>query len=57
MDKVYKNGLYAIGAVRSNWKQIAQMKQHEQMKHGDIDFQYSNTALCCKWYDNKPVLL
>ena len=27
------------------------------MKRGDVDFKYSENVLCCKWYNNKSVLL
>lgn len=36
---------------------MLQMKQDKHMGCGNIDFQYSDTVICCKWYDNKVFLL
>ena len=44
--KRFEDGIYAIGAVWSNRKQIVK-----------TDFNYSKNIICCKWYGNKPVLL
>ena len=27
------------------------------MVRGDLDFQLSKDAICCKWFDNKPFFL
>lgn len=50
-------GIYAAETVRSKRKQMLQTKNHKQMKRGDVDFKYSENVLCCKWYNNKSVLL
>lgn len=35
---------------------MSQMKNDKQMKVSDVDFKYSDNALCCKCYDDKSVL-
>ena len=50
-------GIYAAETVRSKRKQMLQTKNHKQMKQGDVDFKYSEIVLCCKWHNNKSVLL
>jgi len=57
INKLYENGIYAIGTARVNRKQMPKLKGDKDMKRGDMDFQYSETVFCCKWYDNKAVLL
>ena len=55
INKLFQNGLYVIGTVRSNRKQMPKMKADKEMKSGDVDFQYSKSVISCKWYDNKAV--
>ena len=57
IDKLFDKGIYAFEKVRSNRKQMPQMKNDQQMKQGAVDFKDSDIVLCCKWYDNKSALL
>ena len=57
IGKLFDDGIYAIGTVRSNRKQIPTVKPDKGMKRRDVEFQYSENIISCKWYDNKAVLL
>ena len=41
---------------RNIQKQMPQMEQGKQMKHENVDFQYSDMVICCKSYYNRVVL-
>lgn len=36
---------------------MQKMKVDKEMKQGGVDFKYYDNILCCKWYNNKVVLL
>ena len=36
---------------------MPKLKEDKKMSRGERDFHYSKSIICCKWYDNKPVLL
>ena len=36
---------------------MPKLKDGKKMVRGDSDFQFSKNVICCKWFDNKPVLL
>ena len=38
-------------------EQMPTVKPDKGMKRGDVDVQYSENIICCKWYDNKAVML
>ena len=57
IDKHFEDGNYAMGTVRSNRKQIPNLKEDKKMSRDESDFDYSKNIICCKWYSNKPVLL
>ena len=58
IDKLLKERqIYAIGTVRKDRKQMPTLKADKQMKRGDMHFQQSTNVTCCKWFDNKPVLM
>ena len=57
VEKLFDDDIYAVGTVRSNRKQMPQMKIDKSMKRGDVDFQYSSKVICCKWFDNRGVML
>ena len=48
---------YAVGTLGTNRKQMSQLKNVKQIKQGDVDFKHCNNLICCKWHDNKLVLL
>ena len=54
---MHDNGLYGIGAARSDRINMAQMKKDKEMKRGDYQCKFYNNITCIKWYDNKPVML
>ena len=39
MAKLLENGIYGIGTVRANRKQMPSLKQDKQMKRGEHDWQ------------------
>ena len=57
IEKLLDNGIYGVGTVRSIRKHMPQMRSDKLMKRGDVEFKYSEKVVCCKWYDNKAVLL
>ena len=57
VQMLFDIGVYAAETVRSKRKQMLQTKNHKQMKRGDVDIKYSEIVLCCKWHNNKSVLL
>ena len=36
---------------------MSKLKDDKKILRGDSDFQFSKNVICCKWFDNKPVLL
>ena len=40
-----------------NRKHIPKLKDDKIMVRGDSNFQFSKNVICCKWFNNKPVLL
>ena len=39
VEKLFDKGIYCLGTVRSDRKNIAVMKKDKDMKRGDVDFQ------------------
>ena len=38
MLKLFEDGIYATGTVRSNWKHMPTLKNDKQMKRGEHDW-------------------
>lgn len=57
MSKLFERNIYAIGTVQANRKQMPKTKADKEMKRGDIDIQQSEDITCCKWFDNRGVVL
>ena len=36
---------------------MAKLNKDQKIPKGESDFHYSKNTICCKWYDNNPVLL
>ena len=36
---------------------MLKLKEDQKIPRGESDFHYSKNIICCKWYDNNPVLL
>ena len=35
---------------------MSKLKEDKKISRGESDFHYSKNIICCKWYNNKPVL-
>ena len=57
INKLFEQNIYEIGDVRSSRKHMPKLKDDKKMVRGDSDFQFPKNVICCKWFDNKPVLL
>ena len=57
INNLFEENIYAIGTVRSNQKHMSKLKDVKKMVLGESDFQFSQNVICCKWFDNKPILL
>ena len=57
VETLYQRGIYGIGTVRKDRKHMPSMVLDKAMKRGDHEFQYSNKAISCKWFDNRAVHL
>ena len=38
-------------------KQMPKLKENQKMSRNEGDFHYSKNIICCKWWNNTPVLL
>ena len=54
INKLFEDGIYAIGTVQSNRKQMPKLKEDKKISGSESDFHYSNNVICCKSYDKKP---
>ena len=57
MAKLFDRGIYCIGTVRIDRKNMAVMKKYNTMKWGDTDFQYADNIVAVNWYDNRGFTL
>ena len=57
VKELYEQGIYAIGTVRKDRKNMPTLKEDKAMKRGEIDFHFSDDVTALKWYDNKAVTL
>ena len=55
-EKLFQKGIYDIGTVRANRKQMPKMIDDKQMKTGGCEFLISGKTIACKWMDNWSVL-
>ena len=56
IEKLFQKGIYGIGTVRANRKQMPKMIDDKQMKKGDCEFLLSGNTMACKWMDNQSML-
>ena len=54
---LHDNGIYGLGTVRTNRKNMPDMRKDKEMSRGDFQCKYYNNIACIKWFDNKAVLL
>ena len=57
IEKLFQKGIYDIGTVRANRKQIPKMIDDKHMKRGDCEFLFSGNTMVCNWMDIRSVLL
>ena len=57
MDKLFEDEIYVLGTVQSSQKDMLKLKDDKKIPKGEGGFHYSKCIICCKWYNNKPVLL
>ena len=57
IEKLFQKGIYGIGTVRANRKQMPKMIDDKQMKRGDSEFLFSCNTMGSKWINNRSVLL
>ena len=57
MLKLFEDGIYATGTVRSNRKHMPTLKVDKQMKSGDYDWLSCHTISAAKWMGNRSVIL
>ena len=57
MLKLFENGIYATGTVRSNLKHILTLKADKQMKRGEHDWLACDAISATKWMNNRSVIL
>ena len=57
MLKLFEDGIYATGTVRSNRKHMPNLKTDKQMKRGEHDWLACDTISATKWMDNRSVIL
>ena len=48
IHKPFEDGIYVIGAVWSNRKQVPKLKEDNKMPRGKNDFNCSKNIICCK---------
>ena len=48
IHKLSEDGIYAIGAVWSNRKQVLKLKEDNKMPRGKSDFDCFKNIICCK---------
>ena len=55
--KLFQDGIYATGTVRSNRKHTPTLKADKQMKRGEHDWLPLDTISTTKWMDKRSVIL
>ena len=53
VEKLLDRGIYCLGTLRIDRKNMVIMKKDKHMKRGDFDFQYANNVVAAKWFDNR----
>ena len=57
IEKLCQKGIYGIGTVRANRKEMPKMIDDKQKKRGDSEFLFSCNTMDSKWKNNRSVLL
>ena len=53
----FDKGIYCLGTVRSDRKNMAVTKKDNDLKRGDVDFQYTNNVVAVRWFENRGVTM
>ena len=56
-EKLFDKGIYCLGTIRSEQKNKAVLKNDNDMKRGDLDFQNANNVVPAKWFGNRGVTM
>ena len=57
IENLFQKGIYGIGTVRANRKQMAKMIDEKHISKGRLRVPYSGNAVAYKWMDNRSMLL
>ena len=57
VEKLFDRGIYCLGTVENDKKNMVIIKKNKDMKRGGIDFQYANNVVAVKWFDNRRVTM
>ena len=57
MLKLFEDGIYKTGTIRSNRKHMPTLKADKQMKRGEHDWLAYDTISTTKWMHNQLVIL
>ena len=57
IEKFFDKGIYCLGTVGSDRKNMAVMKKDKDTKRGLVDFQYADNVVAVKWLDNRGVTM
>ena len=57
ISKLFKKGIYGVGTAQSNRRGMPVLPSDKKMKRGDSDYQFSTDVGCCKWMDNRSVVM
>ena len=57
VNKLYEKGIYCVGTVRRDRRNMTIMRNDNEMKRGDIEFQFTENRAAVKWFDNRGVTL
>ena len=57
ISKLFKKRIYGVGTAQSNRRGMPALPSDKEMKRGDSDYQFSTDVGCCKWMDNRSVVM
>ena len=57
VQTLFDRGIYSIGTVRVNRKNMPTFQSDKEMKRGDCDKKFANDVIALKWMDNRGVHL
>ena len=57
ISKLFKKGLYGAGTAQSGRRGMPALPSNKKMKRRDSDYQFSINVACCKWMDNRSLVM